>query len=42
MDNGGPEMLDELYKEHIIPDSKHLPGMNITLGIKKNSSSDET
>jgi len=42
MENGGQDMLDELYKEHIIPDTKHLPNMDITLGIKKNSSSEET
>jgi len=33
MANGGQEMLDELYKENIIPESRHLPNMDITLGI---------
>jgi len=35
-------MLDELYKDHLIADSKHLPNMDITLGIKKNSNTEET
>ena len=35
MDNGGQDMLDELYKDSLLPDNKHLPNMDITLGIKK-------
>jgi len=34
MANGGKDMLDELYKDNLIPDSKQLPNMDITLGIK--------
>jgi len=33
MANGGQEMLDELYKENIIPAERHIPNMDITLGI---------
>ena len=38
MANGGQDMLDELYKENLIPDSKQLPNMDITLGIKTSDS----
>lgn len=34
MDNGGQDMLDELYKDNQLDKSKHLPNMDITLGIK--------
>ena len=33
MENGGKEMLDELYSENIIDKSKHLQQCDITLGI---------
>lgn len=33
MDNGGKEMLDDLYKDHQIPADKHLDRCDITLGI---------
>ena len=33
MENGGKEMLDELYKDNIISADKHLPQCDITLGI---------
>lgn len=31
--NGGKEMLEELYKEYIIPQSEALPDYDLTLGI---------
>jgi len=34
MDNGGQEMLDELYKDNILSADRQLPNMDITLGIK--------
>lgn len=33
MENGGKEMLDELYPEYKVPDSEKLEGADITLGI---------
>ena len=33
MENGGKEMLDELYKEHLLDPSKHLQQCDITLAI---------
>jgi len=34
MENGGQEMLDELYKDSLLPEDRHLPNMDITLGIR--------
>lgn len=33
MQNGGKEMLDELYKEFNLPESEAMPNFDITLGI---------
>lgn len=33
MENGGKEMLDDIYKDHQIPADKHLDRCDITLGI---------
>jgi hypothetical protein len=33
MANGGKEMLEELYKENVLPESRHIPNTDITLGI---------
>ena len=33
MDNGGQDMLDELYKENILPKEKSILESKITLGI---------
>jgi hypothetical protein len=33
MKNGGQDMLDELYKENIIPEDKFIAGTKISLGI---------
>lgn len=33
MENGGMEMLDELYADNQIPKEQHLPQCDITLGI---------
>ena len=33
MENGGMEMLDELYQENQLPKEKHLSQCDITLGI---------
>ena len=33
MANGGKEMLNELYKEHLLPESENIPDFDITLGI---------
>ena len=33
MENGGQEMLDEIYKENIIGQDKSIVESNITLGI---------
>lgn len=35
-------MLDELYKDSLLPDSKHLPNMDITLGIMKQANVQST
>ena len=34
MANGGQDMLNELYKDSILPESRHLPNTDITIGIK--------
>lgn len=31
--NGGQEMLNELYKEYLLPESENIPNYDITLGI---------
>lgn len=33
MDNGGKEMLDELYKDCLLPADKNLPECDVTLKI---------
>jgi hypothetical protein len=33
MDNGGVEMLEELYKGCLLKDSEGLPGCDLTLSI---------
>lgn len=33
MENGGKEMLDELYKDHLLAPDKHLQQCDITLSI---------
>ena len=33
MENGGKEMLDDLYKEYLIPKDQQLNFLDITLGI---------
>ena len=33
MTNGGKEMLNELYKEHLLPESENIPDFDITLGL---------
>jgi len=34
MENGGQAMLDELYKDNILPVDKQVDNMDITLGIR--------
>ena len=33
MEHGGKEMLEELYKENLLPASEALPDFDVTLGI---------
>ena len=33
MENGGQEMLNDIYKENILPDEAGIPTFDITLGI---------
>ena len=33
MENGGPEMLDALYKENMLPEAEQFPDFDVTLGI---------
>ena len=33
MENGGKDMLDELYADSQLTEDRHIPGYNITLGI---------
>lgn len=34
MANGGQDMLNEIYKENLLPNERQLPNTDITLGIK--------